>query len=120
TEYYSSCFYDDHYLQWPDQPLAGEFLIVAAHDSTVITIHSVTADTRMGEAMIEGMDTMYNGQEPIVDCSPLTTSHFTGETWSVQLDRGQTYLVQSTGNAYGTQDLSGTRVTGSKPFGFLS
>ncbi len=121
TEYYSSCFYDDRYNEQRSfgvngGPLAGEFLIVAPHDSTVITIHNVTADTRIG------MATTYGGSDTsgVKDTSGLHLSHHIGDTWSVTLNQGQTYLVQSTGEAFGVQDLSGTLVTGSKPFSFLS
>ena len=39
TEYYPSCFYDDSYMEYnmPD-PLAGEFVIIAPYDNTMVTI----------------------------------------------------------------------------------
>jgi hypothetical protein len=99
TEYLASCYYDDHYnfgLPW----LAGEFLIIAPYDDTHVTIHDVRCATRSDDAG--------------------TLSHQQGDTWQVSLQKGQTYLVQSTGLNYGDDDLTGTLITSDKPVGLIS
>jgi len=103
TEYYTSCFFDDSYVQLSpslNQPLAGEFVIIAPYDNTLVTVGPVTADTRSA------------------DTGKL--SHAKGDVWTVKLMRGQTYLVQSTGVNIGIADLTGTRIVSSKPVGLLS
>lgn len=100
TEYLASCYYDDHYnfgLPW----LAGEFLIIAPYDDTHVTIHNVRAPTRHDP----------DGNVP---------GHDAGDTWDITMQKGQTYLVQSTGLGYGDDDLTGTKITSSKPIGFIS
>lgn len=99
TEYLASCYYDDHY-NFGQPWLAGEFLIVAAYDDTHVTIHDVRAPTRSD----------FSG----------TLSHDRGDTWQISLQKGQTYLVQSTGLGYGDDDLTGTKITSDKPIGFIS
>src|SRR5439155_15893355 len=102
-KYYTSCYYDDHYFlqAHTKNPLAGQFVVVAPYAGTTVTIHNVACDTRASD---DGM----------------TVAHKQGETWSVTLDQGQTYLVQSTGLNYGTDDLTGTLVTSDQPIGMLS
>lgn len=99
TEHYCASYYDDAYSPGIDH-LGGEFLIVAPYDGTQVTI-TTTANTT----------TSYDGK---------TIGHAKGQTWSVNLRRGQTYLVQTTGWNYGVDDLTGSKVTSNKPIGFLS
>src|SRR5207249_2363377 len=81
-------------------PLAGEFVIVAPYDNTLVTIGPARCDTRS--------DT--SGK----------LSHSKGDTWAVSLKRGQTYLVQSTGLDIGMSDLTGTHIVSTKPIGLIS
>lgn len=99
TEYIASCYYDDMYSGIAD-PLAGEFLIVAPYDSTHVHIGPVRAPTRSD--------------------STGKLSHDRGSSWDVTLQRGQTYLVQSTGLGIGDDDLTGTPITSDKPISFIS
>jgi hypothetical protein len=98
TEYIASTYFDDHYNSGGPM-LAGEFLIVAPYDSTHVTIQDVRTPTRLTDS---------------------TASHSRGDTWTVTLQKGQTYLVQSTGLGYGDDDLTGTPITSDKPIGFIS
>jgi hypothetical protein len=101
TDYYPSCFYDDTYAELGDsRPLAGEFVIVAPYDKTLVTIGPVRCDTRSDATG--------------------TVSHQKGDTWTVELQRGQTYLVQSTGLNPGDADPTGTHIVSTKPIGVLS
>ncbi len=106
TEYYTSCYYDDHYSLGPSNPLAGQFLIVSPYDSTIVTIGPVKTDTR-AEAQPQ-------------TSAEVTIAHNSGDTWNVMLMKGQTYLVQSTGLNYGDADLTGTHILSTKPIGLLS
>jgi hypothetical protein len=99
TVHYCASYYDDAYNPGVDQ-LGGEFLIIAPYDGTRVTI-TTTANTALNS-------------------SGTTVGHTIGQTWSVDLNRGQTYLVRSTGRAYGVEDLTGSKVTSNKPIGFLS
>jgi len=103
NEYYTSCFYDDNYIQLSpslSEPLAGEFVIIAPYDNTEVTIGPVRSDTRV--------DPQGN------------LAHAKGDTWTVKLDKGQTYLVQSTGLNIGDADPTGTHIVSSKPVGLIS
>jgi hypothetical protein len=100
TDYFVSCFYDDNYNELGlSDPLAGEFVVIASADSTVVTIGPVQASTRSDAAG--------------------SLSHKIGESWNVTMRKGQTYLVQSTGVMPGDQDLTGSRVTSTKPVGVI-
>jgi hypothetical protein len=99
TEYYCVSYFDDAYAPGQDH-LGGEFLIVAPYDGTQVTI-TTNANTTLSE----------DGK---------TIGHTKGQTWTVNLSKGQTYLVQSTGFGYGVEDLTGSKVTSNKPIGFLS
>lgn len=99
TKYYCLSYYDDAYSPGFDH-LGGEFLIVAPYDSTKVTIRT-TAKTAL-------------------DDGGVTIGHNAGDTWTVTLQAGQTYLVQTTGWGYGTDDLTGSYVESSKPVAFLT
>ncbi|MDP4200445.1 MAG: choice-of-anchor D domain-containing protein [Bacteroidota bacterium] len=101
TEYYPSCYYDDHYTLGPSNPLAGQFLIISPYDNNVVTIGPVKTDTRE-------------------DAAATKTLHFKGDVWNVTLQRGQTYLVQSTGLGYGDEDITGTHIVSTKPIALIS
>lgn len=98
-EHYCFSYFDDSYSPGIDH-LGGEFLVVAPYDDTKVTI-TTTARTSLTD----------DGK---------TIGHTPGQTWTVTLKRGQTYLVQSTGWEYGVGDLTGSKVTSNKPVGFLS
>ncbi len=76
----------------------AEFLVIAPYDSTLVTI-TTTAHTQ-------------SPTRPI--------SHSPGDTWSVMLMKGQSYLVQSSGQFSGIDDLTGSHVVSSKPVGLLT
>ncbi len=79
-------------LQNGPESFTSEFAIVATQDHTVVTI-SLKADTRGG--------------------------HRAGETFSVILNTGDTYLVQGTSALNRPSDLTGTLVTATAPIGFF-
>lgn len=99
-QYYCVSYYDDYYWFVNNSHLGGEFLIVAPYDSTLVTI-TTTAKTRLTD----------DGK---------TIGHPAGDTWTVMLHKGQTYLVQSTGWEFGIEDLTGSHVRSNKPISFLS
>ena len=74
-------------------PRSSEFLAIAAYDSTIITFKP--------KVLTEGGKQVYN-------------------YYSVKLNKGETYLVKSYPTPMGTGDLTGTLITGNKPFGVLS
>ncbi len=74
-------------------PRSSEFLVMAAYDSTVVTM-TPRAVTKGGKQV--------------------------GQTYNVLLQKGEVYLVQSFADARGRADLTGTIVRGNKPFGLLS
>ncbi|MFP4369172.1 MAG: T9SS type A sorting domain-containing protein [Candidatus Kapaibacterium sp.] len=78
---------------WSLMPRQSEFLIMAAYDSTEIKF-SPRAYTE-------------ENKQP-------------GVEYTIQLNKGESYLVKSQRNVTGTNDLSGTIVRGNKPFGFMS
>ena len=79
-------------LQNGPESFTSEFAIVGTVDNTVVTI-SLTADTRGG--------------------------HHTGETFSVTLNKGDTYLVQGSPLPGRPSDLTGTLVTATNPISFF-
>ncbi|HET6400177.1 MAG TPA: IgGFc-binding protein [Candidatus Kapabacteria bacterium] len=79
-------------LQNGPESFTSEFAIVGTEDHTTVTI-SLTADTRGG--------------------------HRAGETFSVSLNRGDTYLVQGSPLPGHTSDLTGTLVTATAPISFF-
>jgi hypothetical protein len=97
-DYYSANYFDDWYFT-SNEPLAGEFLIVAPYDYTNVIIKT-TSDTR-------------------TDPSGLVIGHSANVPWTVTLMKGQTYLVQSPGRDKGN-DITGSHITSDKPIGFLS
>ena len=74
-------------------PRNSEFLLISAYDSTIITFKP--------KVLTEGGKQIYN-------------------YYSIKLNKGETYLVKSYPTPMGTGDLTGTLVTGNKPFGVLS
>ncbi|HET6511613.1 MAG TPA: choice-of-anchor D domain-containing protein [Candidatus Kapabacteria bacterium] len=100
-EYYCVSYYDDwYYFIGSTSHLGGEFLIVAPYDGTEVTI-TTTAHTTTSE-------------------DGYTISRNPGDTWKVTLNKGMTYLVQTTGRLWGEDDLTGSKVTSTKPIGFLT
>jgi len=104
TEYYPSCYYDDHYTLGPSNPLAGQFLIISPFDNDTVTIGPVKTPTRV-ESYPQDTGNILNQR---------------GDTWEVILQKGQTYLVQSTGKNYGDDDITGTHIVSTKPIAVLS
>jgi hypothetical protein len=100
-EYFAISYYDDAYSVGYDH-LGGEFLIVAPYDGTQVTI------------------TLPENATTTLTDDGKTIGHRGGDTWKVNLSRGQTYLVQTTGWNYGVDDLTGAKVTSTKPIGFLT
>jgi hypothetical protein len=95
TKYYTVNYYDGNFA---GVKTVGEFVIVAPQDNTTVTI-TVKAHTKDA-----------SGAE----------SHQPGDKWTVTLMKGQTYMVQSTGNYIGDDDLTGSLVESSKPVAVLS
>jgi hypothetical protein len=102
TEFYTPNYFDDWYYT-PTDPasgsLAGEYLLVAPQDNTLVTI-TTTSDTRL-------------------DAHGQVISHLAGSTWSVNLMQGQTYLVQSPGLDK-SNDITGSHILSSKPVVLIS
>jgi hypothetical protein len=76
----------------------SQFLIIAPYDSTIVTITS-KSHTLGSNGML---------------------SHTPGQTWSVTLMKGQSYLVQSSGFFSGVDDLTGSHVVSSKPVALMT
>ena len=95
TEYYT-INYTEEEPDWNGDN--AEFLIIAAYDSTTVTI-TTTSHTQNSSGEL---------------------SHYPGDTWSVMLMQGQSYLVQSSGQYPDFDDLTGSHVLSSKPVGLLS
>lgn len=99
TEYVASCYPNDQYFDkdvdsaWGAQPRRSEFLILSAYDSTVVTFQPKTI-TAKGKQYTQ--------------------------SYSVTLNKNDSYLVQSYGAPAGQGDLSGTIIQGNKPFGVIS
>lgn len=98
-EYYSINYYDDAYSPGFDH-LGGEFLIIAPYDGTEVKIKTKATTTLSDDGYKIG--------------------HREGDEWSVVLNKGQTYLVQTTGWEYGTADLTGSHIKSNKPIAFLT
>lgn len=98
TEYYCISYYDDAYSPGFDH-LGGEFMIIAPHDGTTVEITTTATTTR---------DDAGN------------PSRRPGEKWTVGLNKGQTYLVQTTGWNWGEEDLTGSYIKSDKPIAFLT
>jgi hypothetical protein len=95
TEYYTVNYYD---ASFSNTPTVGEFVIIAPQDSTLVTIKTA-AHTRNAFGV---------------------SSHNPGDTWTVQLMKGESYLVQSTGLFVGVEDLTGSHIVSNKPIALLS
>ncbi len=74
------------------QGFASEFAIVATEDHTLVNL-SLTADTRGGRKA--------------------------GDTFSIELQQGETYMVHGTSEDSKKSDLTGSLVTSNKPVGFF-
>jgi hypothetical protein len=95
TLYYTVNYYDANF---GGLATVGEFLVVAPQDFTTVTV-TTTSHTMSPSGGI---------------------SHNPGDTWSFQLMKGQSYLVQSSGQFLGSDDLTGTKVTSDKPIALIS
>ena len=95
TLYYTVNYYDANF---GGLATVGEFLVIAPQDFTTVTIRT-TSHTMSPSGGI---------------------SHIPGDTWSFQLMKGQSYLVQSSGQFLGSDDLTGTKVTSDKPIALIS
>ncbi|MCC6846509.1 MAG: choice-of-anchor D domain-containing protein [Bacteroidetes bacterium] len=97
-EYMHCAYYDfGEVRQW-----GAGFMIVASEDKTEVSIQ------------LSGRN--YNGQGKTVG----GRKNKGVAPFKVTLDRGQVYCVRGNGLTIGNFDLSGSRVTSSKPIGFLS
>ncbi len=81
-----------HPLQNGPESFTSECAMVATEDHTIVTM-TLNADTRGG--------------------------HHKGETFSVSLNQGETYLVQGSTTTGRPSDLTGSLVTATKPIGFF-
>jgi len=100
TKYIHNSYYDFHGRNGlGDAPWANGFLIVAAYDNTHVNIKL--------KGVGKGFAKTLGGHE-------------IGDTWSVKLNKGQTYLVQGDGKTRGVFDLSGSIIEADKPVGFFS
>lgn len=102
-EYRAVSFYQDRYgnvSPYNEQP--GQFLILAAHDSTFVT-YTPTVDTRGGSD------------------APATRK---GESRTVTLHRGQTFLIRAAIKLNLSKefitDLTGTRISSNKPIAVIT
>src|ERR1700733_14565764 len=95
TEYYTINYTEEEPDFGGDN---AEFLVIAAYDSTTVTITSTSHTQDIFGAI----------------------SHKPGDTWSVMLMKGQSYLVQSSGQYPTIHDLTGSHVVSTKPVGLLS
>jgi hypothetical protein len=98
TEFYTPNYFDDWYSS-PTEPLAGEYLVVTPYDNTEVQI-TTTSDTRLDNL----------GQ---------VIGHHSGDTWTVNMMKGQTYLVQSPGLDK-SNDITGSHIISSKPIVLIS
>ncbi|MFI5202139.1 MAG: T9SS type A sorting domain-containing protein [Candidatus Kapaibacterium sp.] len=90
TSYYTMNF-PDNTISFGNMP--GEFLIISPSDTNVVTI-TPAANTMTGR--------------------------LAGVPWSVTLSKGQSYLVQSPGTNGGSNDLTGSRITSTKPIAVIT
>jgi hypothetical protein len=95
TKYYSVNYFD---ASFSGVPTVGEYIVVATQDSTTVNF------TTKGHTRGSNGITLQNPNE----------------TWSTMLMKGQTYLVQSTGNYLGLEDFTGSLITSNKPIALLS
>ncbi len=98
-KYYAFSYYDDAYSPGSDH-LGGEMMIIAPYDNTRVKISTTATTCLDGDGRVIG--------------------HEAGQSWTVTLQRGQTYLVQTTGWNWGTDDLTGSSVESDKPVAFLT
>lgn len=99
TSYVTMNYLDDDFADGKSH-FAGEFLVIAKEDGTNVTI-TTRAPTRK-------------------DFSGNTQGHDIGDTWTVTMKKGQTYLVQSRGTNSGVDDLSGSLIQSTKPVAVIS
>ncbi|MGE3800264.1 MAG: choice-of-anchor D domain-containing protein [Candidatus Kapaibacterium sp.] len=100
TEYISANYNLDHYPVDPSDidncmitPRPGEFAVIAAEDSTVVTIYPKTKTL---------------------------TNSLPNQPTSKKLMKGEIWQVQDGGNVRGATDLTGSRIVADKPVGLLS
>jgi len=75
------------------------FIVIASEDGTNITIN-------------------LNGQTKGV--AKTMGGHDIGDSWSVSLSAGQTYMVRGNGKTRGEYDITGSKIKSNKPFGLVS
>lgn len=93
TEYIHCSYYDfDEVQEW-----AGGFIVVAKEDNTRIMIN---LRGRAGGQTFEGRKI--------------------GDSWSVKLYEGQTYMVRGDGKTRGLFDMTGSKIVADKPIGLIS
>ena len=94
TTAYGTSYYT---MNFPDNnvfgDMSGEFLIISPYDTNVVTI-TPAANTKTGR--------------------------LAGVPWNVTLSKGQSYLVQSPGTSDGSSDLTGSRITSTKPIAVIT
>lgn len=96
TEYYHSAYYD---FDEGNDERGGGFIVVASENATKVNI------LLDGEGL--GFGQTVEGKE-------------LGETISVTLNAGQTYMVRGDGTTKGLFDLTGSRISANKPIGVVS
>jgi hypothetical protein len=94
-EYFHCSYYDFKEIQeW-----AGGFIVTASEDNTKVSISLYGRGKGSGKTS-QGRDI--------------------GDVISVVLNQGQVYMVKGNGKSRGIWDLSGTKITSSKPVGLIS
>ena len=99
TEYIHLGFYD--FGEFSPTPWGGGFVLVAQENNTQVTFTLKGVDHGNPAARTKRDRTL-------------------GTTYSVKLQRGQTYMVRGNGQTLNEFDISGTRVVANKPIGFFS
>ncbi len=94
TKYYHCAYYDFHES---NRSRGGGFIIIASEPSTKVTIN------------LKG-----------VGAGQTVFGKTIGETITVNLNAGNTYMVRGNGETSGIFDLSGTEIIASKPIGVIS
>ncbi len=95
TQYRHLSYYDSEIDEFPS---AGGFIIIAAEDATVVDI------------VLQGRSTQ----------GETIRGHRPGYAETIQLRRGQVYMVRGDGKTRGSFDLSGSLISASKPIGLIS
>lgn len=96
SEYFNCSYYDDHEN---NRDRGGGFIVLAAENGTNVNI-------------------MLNGEG--FGVAQTAGGHDIGDEFSVSLRKGQTYMVVGDGTTFGQFDLSGSKITSSKPVGVVT